>query len=141
MTFRLFIYHIKNTKISKTIDITEQRIIIDYMITKQKHKPLSRNDIDELLQKQTKAMGNLLLEQTEAMENLLLEQTDVILSAVDEKLARSEARVNAKIEKLIGTVDKFLKRLTDVETEFEMMKADVNRIKKVIREKLGVVLS
>lgn len=100
------------------------------MITKQKHKPLSRNDIEESLQKQTKVM-----------ENLLLEQTDVILSAVDEKLAKSEARVNAKIEKLINTIDKFLKRLTDTETEFEMIKADLNRIKKVIREKLGVALS
>ena len=38
------------------------------------------------------------------------------------------------------TLDKFLKRLLDIEEEFTFMKADLNRVKAVLREKLGVVL-
>lgn len=90
-----------------------------------------------------------------SVEKLLNEQTDVILSAVDEKLSttriimlsevdkklvRMEMRINQKIEKLTTTLDKFLKRLADLEDEFTMMKLDINRLKKVIREKLGVDL-
>jgi len=84
-------------------------------------------------QKQSK---NLIKE----IERLLNQQTTVILSAVDEKLKKSEERINKKIEKLTTTLDKFLKRLTDMEDEFEAMKLDINRLKKVIREKLGVDL-
>lgn len=75
------------------------------------------------------------------IDKLLAQQTVVILSAVDEKLKRTEARINKKIDKLITTIDRFLKRLKDVEDEFEIMKLDINRMKKVIREKLGVDLS
>jgi len=86
------------------------------------------------------------------IEKLLAQQTVVILNAVDERtirlesslkrdMERMEFRINQKIDKLTTTLDKFLKRLTDMEDEFEMMKADINRMKKVIREKLGVELS
>lgn len=86
------------------------------------------------------------------IEKLLAQQTVVILNAVDEKtirlesslkrdMERMEFRINQKIDKLTTTLDKFLKRLTNMEDEFEMMKADINRMKKVIREKLGVELS
>ncbi len=74
------------------------------------------------------------------VKELLDQQTIVILSAVDEKLKKSEERINRKIEKLTTTLDKFLKRLTGIEDEFEAMKLDINRLKKVIREKLGADL-
>lgn len=73
-------------------------------------------------------------------EKLLNQQTLVILDAVDKKLQKMEMRINEKIEKLTTTLDNFLKRLTDTEDEFTMMKADVRRIKTVIKEKLGVNL-
>jgi len=75
------------------------------------------------------------------IERLLVQQTTVILNAVDERLGRMEIRINQKIDRLTTTLDRFLKRLTDTEDEFEIMKADINRMKKVIREKLGVELS
>jgi len=86
------------------------------------------------------------------VEKLLSQQTTVILSAVSEKnlnlesslkrdMERMEFRINQKIDKLTTTLDKFLKRMTDMEDEFEMMKNDINRMKRVIREKLGVELS
>jgi hypothetical protein len=89
------------------------------------------------------------------IEKLLSQQTSVILLAVDEKLSitelnilsevdkklvKMESRINQKIDKLITTLDKFLKRLTDIEDEMEIIKLDINRLKKVVREKLGVDL-
>jgi len=87
----------------------------------------------------------------EGVQKLLNQQTDVILSAVDERLINLEIKIDKKLEameerwnrkfdKLINTLDKFLKRMTDMEDEFTMMKNDLNRVKKVIKEKLGVEL-
>ncbi len=88
------------------------------------------------------------------IEKLLGKQTTVILSAVDEKISRLEIRittlekkisnleikVDKRFDQLVTTLDKFLKRLADLEDEFAMMKLDINRLKKVIQEKLGVDL-
>lgn len=94
--------------------------------------------------------------QVRKIEKLLNQQTTVILSAVDErliankidilasvdqKLTKMEARINQKFDKLITTLDKFLKRLANIEDEMEIIKFDINRLKKVIREKLGIDLS
>lgn len=90
------------------------------------------------------------------MEKLLNAQTVAILSAVDEKLSTTEIRVvsdvntkleameeriNRKIDRLVTTLDSFLKRMSDMEDEFTIMKHDLNRVKRVIREKLGVNLA
>ena len=45
-----------------------------------------------------------------------------------------------KLDELTTTLDKFLKRLTDVEDEFVFLKEDLRRVKAVIREELGVSL-
>ena len=45
-----------------------------------------------------------------------------------------------KLNDLTTTLDKFLKRVTDVEQEFTFMKEDLKRVKAVIRDKLGVSL-
>lgn len=74
------------------------------------------------------------------IEKLLDRQTIVILDAVDKRLRKTEMRINQKIEKLTTTLDKFLKRLTDLEDEFAIMKADLKRVKTVLKEKLGVTL-
>ncbi len=93
------------------------------------------------------------------IQELLAGQTTVILEAVDEKLSEvkiemvnMEERIDKKIEvldlkfsekfdKLTTTLDNFLKRMIDIEDEFTMMRNDINRIKKTIKEKLGVELS
>src|SRR5260370_35448513 len=85
------------------------------------------------------------------MEQLLADQALMILNAVDEKLSAQERRSNVRLEKmeerfakrldeLTKTLDKFLKRVSDIEEEFTFMNADLNRVKAVLREKLGVVL-
>jgi hypothetical protein len=48
--------------------------------------------------------------------------------------------VPKRLDELTRTLDKFLKRLSDIEEEFTIMKTDLNRVKAVLREKLGVVL-
>ena len=81
------------------------------------------------------------------IEKLLNQQTVVILNAVDQKILRMEKRLNKmeikmnqNFNHLITTLDRFLKRLTNMEDEFELMKLDINRLKKIIREKLGIDL-
>ncbi len=90
-----------------------------------KEKPLNKKDIQDLLNN----------------------QTTVILDAVDEKILKLDKKIEAldlkfsqKFDKLTTTLDRFLKRMTDMEDEFTMMKNDLNRVKKVIKEKLGVEL-
>ncbi|MBI2053991.1 MAG: hypothetical protein HYT36_01490 [Candidatus Staskawiczbacteria bacterium] len=93
------------------------------------------------------------------IQELLREQTTVILDAVDEKLSGVkinmvdlEERIEKKIEtldlkftekfdKLATSLDNFLKRLIDKEDEFTIIKEDINKMKKVIKEKLGVDLA
>lgn len=74
------------------------------------------------------------------IEKLLNQQTVIILNAVDKKLIKMELRISQKIDRLTNTLDKFLKRLTAMEDEFEIMKSEINQLKRVIREKLGVDL-
>ena len=81
------------------------------------------------------------------IQYLLNNQTTVILDAVDEKILKLDKKIEAldlkfsqKFDKLTTTLDRFLKRMTDMEDEFTMMKNDLNRVKKVIKEKLGVEL-
>jgi hypothetical protein len=84
------------------------------------------------------------------MEQLLADQASMILNAVHEKLSAQERRFTIRLERmeerfakrldeLTKTLDKFLKRVSDIE-EFTFMKADLNRVKDVLRKKLGVVL-
>jgi hypothetical protein len=85
------------------------------------------------------------------MEHLLADQASMILNAAGERLSAQEKRSNIRLEKmeerfakrldeLTKTLDKFLKRLSDIEDEFIFMKTDLNRVKAVLREKLGAVL-
>jgi predicted nucleic acid-binding Zn-ribbon protein len=79
------------------------------------------------------------------IEKLLKEQTRVILDAVDEKvlglekkIAKLEIKMERRFDQLITTLDRFLKRLTDLEDEFTIMKAKIRKIEEVLKEKLGV---
>ncbi len=64
-----------------------------------------------------------------------------ILIEVDRKMEKMEIRINKKFDKLVTTLDKFLKKMTDMEDEFTIMKMDINRVKQVIKDKLGVDLT
>ena len=74
------------------------------------------------------------------LEERLVAQDIRILAAVDRRLEKMEERFAESLDDLTKTLDKFLKRLTDIEEEFIFMKEDLKRVKAVIREKLGVSL-
>jgi len=104
------------------------------------------------------ADDNLKNEIVKGVKDILAEQTVVILNAVDEKISgvrvdlvnleikidkrleSMEDRWIKKLDDLTTTLDKFLKRMTDMEDEFTMMRNDLNKVKKVIKEKFGVDL-
>ncbi len=77
------------------------------------------------------------------IEQLLTEQSSLILEAVSEQFTGVNKRLDKlerQYDRLLTTLNKFLKRLTDFEDEFEFLKEDLKRVKAVIREKLGVSL-
>jgi len=96
-------------------------------------KIIKLKDIEKLLDQQT----TVILDAVD--DRLRINKLD-ILANVDQKLVKMEARINQKIDKLITTLDKFLKRLSDIEDEMEIIKLDINRLKRIIKEKLGVDL-
>lgn len=121
------------------------------MAKKQVIQPLIRRDIEQLLDGQTTTILNAVDEKIGRVDKHIdtleksidakLSITEIrILAAVDKKILASEERINRKLDKLITTLDKFLKRLTDLEDEFTIMKHDLNRLKEVVRDKLGVDL-
>jgi hypothetical protein len=61
-------------------------------------------------------------------------------TAIERRIDKLEETFLEKLNYLTNTLDHFLKRIIDVEDEFTFMKHDVDRIKAVLREKLGVVL-
>ena len=76
----------------------------------------------------------------DGVKELIAEQTVVILNAVDEKIEALDLKFSRKIDELTTTLDNFLKRMTNVEDGFTMIKNDLNRMKKILKEKLGVEL-
>jgi len=78
--------------------------------------------------------------QDKRLEERFTAQNIAVLTAVDKRLEKFENLFRDELSRLTNTLDKFLKRLTDTEEEFVFMKHDVNRIKAVLREKLGVAL-
>lgn len=126
------------------------------MPKKQIKKIAQMQSIETLLNEQTLTILNAVderLVKTEAridakMDQKLLEmearfnQKLVSLEArFDEKIAKMEERMNQKFDKLTITLDNFLKRTLDNEDEMEIMKLDIIRLKKVIKEKIGVDLT
>ena len=105
---------------------------------KETTQQISKKDIEQLLKNQT----TVILDAVDNRIGGLATKIDLInLEArIDKKLEVMEKRWSKKFDKLTTTLDKFLKRMTDMEDEFTMMRADLDRVKKVIREKLGVDL-
>ncbi len=78
--------------------------------------------------------------QDKRLEERFAAQNIAILTAVDKRLEKFENLFRDELSRPTNTLNKFIKRLTDTEEEFVFMKHDVNRIKAVLREKLGVAL-
>lgn len=86
------------------------------------------------------------------IEKLLGQQTKVILEAVDKRhkkesdekfaeISKDTKEVKQAINQLAITLDKFLKRLADFNDEFDIIKAKVDKIEKILKIKLGISIS
>jgi len=108
---------------------------------KESEKNIKLQDIEKLLTEQTSVILSAVDEKLENADNKTQAMEIRLLSFIDEKILKSEERINQKIEKLTTTLDNFLKRLTDTEDEFTLIKEDLKKVKEVIKEKLGVDLT
>ena len=73
-------------------------------------------------------------------------KTDVAVNKINIEQGFKETKkelseIKTKINETRNAVDGFIKIVDKLETEFTAMKEDIKRVKKVIREKLGVNLS
>jgi len=109
------------------------------MIKRQVKKSPELKNIEKLLNQQTTVILSAVDEKIERLD-AKVEIVDRKISSLEKRIAKLEIKVEQRFDQLITTLDKFLKRLTNLEDEFEIMKFDINRIKKVIREKIGVDL-
>ena len=72
-----------------------------------------------------------------AAQNLALGK---LFSGIERRIDKLEERFLSRLDHFTTTLDKFLKRFTDIEEEFVFMKDDPKRVKAVLREKLAVSL-
>ena len=78
------------------------------------------------------------------LEKSLDKYQAVILDAVNvgfEEAKKERAELRQAITKLTTTLDVFLKRLTDFEDEFTILKAEVAKMKTFLKNKFGVDIS
>jgi len=78
------------------------------------------------------------------LDRKLGEYQEVILDAINTKFSEVDQRlgnIEKTIQSLATTLDAFMKRMMDHEDEFTIMKAELNLIKKVLKEKFGIKIS
>ena len=126
-------------------------------MAKNINQQLTPKELEKILAKQTDVILSAVSEKLINTEKSLKKETSEKLTNVEEsiridmseklinteeslkkEILKTEERINQKIDELITTLDSFLKRMSIMEDEFEMMKADINRMKRIIKEKLGV---
>ena len=98
---------------------------------------ITKKDLEEILDKK--------------LDSKLIQYQAAILEAVDFKFQKTDAKINEAqneiselrkdIRNLTTTLDNFLKRLTDWEDEFTLLKAEVDQMKSVFKEKFGVEIA
>lgn len=100
-----------------------------------------------------KAMGDNISKKD--IDELLKAQTDILLEAMDERFQKIETHLDERfqgvetdidelrqsIRDLTITLDNFLKRLTDHETEMVVFRKKLDKITEFIKEKFGVEIT
>jgi len=81
---------------------------------------------------------------TKQLEKQLPLYQGAIIEAVNFKFENFERRMDEfdrKLDRLATVLDNFVKMMTDYKEEFILLKADVDKIKAILKEKLGVEVS
>ncbi len=109
---------------------------------------LTKKDLEEVLDKKFEQYQGSIIEAVDwkfqQMEQKFDGKFQSLEQKFDLKLQLMEGRMDEKyakeetVQKLVTTIDKFLHRLDKWEQEFTLLKADVDKIKMIIKDKLGV---
>jgi len=105
-------------------------------------EPLKKEDLKEIFTESFGPLANSIKEDFDHVSERF-NKIEITLIAIVEDLkeARKERQeLKARINETYNAVDGFIKVVDKLETEFTAVKEDLKRIKKVIKEKLGVNL-
>ena len=95
---------------------------------------LTKKDLEDVLDKKLPQYQAAIIEAVDEKFKAVAERFDVIEKKIDDM----EIRFNQKLDALMTTLDNFLKRLTDWEQEFNILKYKVDLIKTTLKEKFDI---
>ena len=95
---------------------------------------LTKKDLEDVLDKKLPQYQAAIIEAVDEKFKAVAERFDVIEKKIDDM----EIRFNQKLDALMTTLDNFLKRLTDWEQEFNILKYEVDLIKTTLKEKFDI---
>jgi len=76
------------------------------------------------------------------LDEKLKEQAQIIIAAVegvlDRRLEKTEENLKKEINNVQTLIDAYVKAQEDFKQEFVIIKEEINRIKEILKEKLGV---
>ena len=79
------------------------------------------------------------------IEKLMESQTEILLGAIDtvieKRLEKVELRLGNKIDNVQVLIDAYVKNQEDFRQEFVIMKEEMKKIKKIIKEKFNLEVS
>jgi predicted nucleic acid-binding Zn-ribbon protein len=115
------------------------------MVKKQNKNPIVR-DIEKLLGRQTGVILDAVDKKINKLDvkidtlDVKIDTVNVNLSERIDKLDKRMDRLEDSMNELRNTLDKFLKRLTDFNDEFKIVKARLSRLEKIVQDKLGITI-
>ena len=101
---------------------------------------LTKQDLQEIAH----VLDKRLLETEASFDAKLIQYQGAIIEATNFKFENLERRMDEfdrKLDKLATTLDNFVKMMTDYKEEFILLKAEVDQIKMILKEKLRVEVS
>ena len=93
---------------------------------------LTKQDLDAIGKVVGKQINPIVLDVKELKTDMVFVKQEII------EIKHDLSGLREQIQALTITLDKFLKRLTDHEEEFTILKSEMKQVKQVLKEKLGV---
>ena len=93
---------------------------------------LTKQDLDAIGKVVEKQINPIVLDVKELKTDMVFVKQEII------EIKHDLSGLREQIQALTITLDKFLKRLTDHEEEFTILKSEMKQVKQVLKEKLGI---
>lgn len=113
-------------------------------------KTTKNSNLEKLLSRQTAVILNAVderLRMSDLKINRRFEEidkkfqvVDARFQEIDRRFQEMETNESQRFDRIMTNFDKLLKKTVDTDDEIEFIKLDINRIKGVVKEKLGVNL-